>query len=140
MILLDTHVWVWWVQGDTRLHQSVVEFLDGLPAKSVAVSAISFWEIALLSRRGRINLPDAPDVWLEIAATDPRLDVLSVTPEVAVCAAMLPENHKDPADRILIAHAIIGGHTLITEDAAIHSYENVRTLRPAALISESPNG
>ena len=127
------------MQGDPRLQQVSISFLDSLPEKSVAISAISFWEIALLARRGRITLPDPPELWLQNAAMDPRVEVLAITPEVAVCAALLPEKHKDPADRILIAHAVIGGHALVTEDATVLSYDDASVLRPAALTSIGPN-
>ena len=133
MILLDTHVWVWWVQGDPRLHHRASAILDKLPAKSVAISSISFWEVAMLAQRDRIRLPDTPRLWLHNAATDPRLVILPLTADIATEAALLPEKHKDPADRIIIAHAIMEGLTRISEDEKIHAYEGVRTLRPAAL-------
>jgi len=133
LILLDTHVWVWWVQGAPRLDPKVIAYLDAMPPKCVGVSAISCWEVAMLVRHKRLVLPVDPDVWIRDALSDPRVEVLPITHTVAISAALLPERHKDPADRILIAHALIDGHQLISEDDRIHSYTEVTVLRPAAL-------
>lgn len=133
MILLDTHIWVWWVQGDARLHQTAFDYLDGLGSRSIAVSAISFWEIALLAQRDRIRLPDPPVAWLDNASTDPRIEVLPITSAVAMHAALLLNTHKDPADRLLISHAMLGSHTLMTVDSLILANQNIKAIHPARI-------
>jgi len=58
MILLDTHIWIWWVNNPVKLNPQTLRYLDNLPAGQVHVSIISCWEIAKLVERGRLDLPE----------------------------------------------------------------------------------
>jgi PIN domain nuclease of toxin-antitoxin system len=134
LILLDTHIWIWWVQGDPRLSEAAIDFLDARSANSIAISSISFWEVAMLASRNRLILPDTVSAWLDSAAADPKVVSLDISPDVATAAALLPGHHKDPADRLLIAHALLGEHQLVTEDQKIHVYEEVKTIHAGELV------
>lgn len=106
MILLDTHVWVWWVQNDPRLGAGSVAWLDGLSDEGIGVHVISCWEVAMLTINGRLDLPCSLDEWVALALDYPGVRLHTLTLEVAVDSCRLPGDcHKDPADRILIAAA-----------------------------------
>ena len=125
MILLDTHVWVWWVQNDPRM-ANATPLLDALPASGLAVSAVSCWEVATLHARGRLEFEESLDEWLDAALHDAMVSVINLTPAVAVEAARLPEyGHRDPADRMLVATARILGLRILTEDRRILDYPHV---------------
>jgi PIN domain nuclease of toxin-antitoxin system len=67
MIVLDTHIWVWWVHGDTQLIQEYYEYIQQQESQGLGISAISCWEIAKLVERGRLMLPIPVDEWLDQA-------------------------------------------------------------------------
>ena len=121
--LLDTHAWIWWVQGDTRLGRSTLDALDALPTDSrPCLSDISLWEVATLVDLGRVELPESLETWLE-AAADPRtVRILPVTPAIASEVARLPATfHRDPADRLIVATSRVMGFPLVSHDRLITS-------------------
>lgn len=135
MILLDTHVWVWWVQGDTRLAARAIEALDRQGEGEIGVHVISCWEIAMLHARNRLMLPESLEEWLAHALGYPGVREVSLTAKSAVASCCLPGNfHKDPADRMLVAAAMELGVTLVTADRKILDYQQVESLHPDALV------
>ncbi len=128
--LLDTHVLIWWLQGDGPLspaQQGVLEAADG--TSPLRVSDISLWEAATLHSLGRIRLTLPLREWLEKAAAPPLVRRHGISPAIAAEVAALPESfHRDPADRILVATARILGATLLTRDRHILDSGLVATL------------
>jgi PIN domain nuclease of toxin-antitoxin system len=125
VILLDTHVWVWWVQNDPRMG-AASSTLDAAPHSDVAVSAVSCWEVAALHARGRLVFDCSLDEWLEAALRDAAVSVVNLTPGIAVESERLPgELHRDPADRMLIATARTLDCGLLTADQKILTYKHV---------------
>jgi PIN domain nuclease of toxin-antitoxin system len=120
--LLDTHVLIWLLAGSPDLSQHVLDILSD-PRHAVSVSVASAWEMAIKVGLGKLELP--PDVrhWLpgELAAAD--LSVLPVTLEHALGVERLPRHHADPFDRLLIAQARAGGHTLVSADRIFDRYD-----------------
>ena len=119
--LLDTHAWIWWMQGDARLGRATLDALDALPGSlRPCVADISLWEVATLVELGRIVLPESLEHWLD-AAADPRtVRTLPVTPAIAAEVARLPATfHRDPADRLIVATSRVMGYPLVTRDRAI---------------------
>jgi PIN domain nuclease of toxin-antitoxin system len=125
MIVLDTHVWVWWVHGDSRLTQAQMEAIEANETDTIGVSAISCWEVAKLVERGRLELPRPLTEWFEQALSYPGIQLFHLTPEVAVESTQLPgEFHRDPADQIIVATARKNHCPLVTSDdkiLAIHT-------------------
>lgn len=116
MILLDTHVLVRYLMGDKKLGRRAVAVIDKrLPDDEVFVSAISFWEVAMLVERGRLQLDTTVAAFRTLAIRHGFHEV-AVDGEVGIAAAELPDVHADPADRMLVATAILRGLTLITAD------------------------
>ena len=116
VIVLDTHVLIWSVTDDRKLGRSARALLDRYWAKAgVAVSAIAFWEAAMLQSRGRIALPAPPAEWRqELLAAG--LIELAVDGAIAIRAVDLEGVGDDPADRLVMATALAHGAALLTAD------------------------
>lgn len=139
VILVDTHIWIWWVHGVRERLGGAIEILDQAEAGQVGLSAISVWEAAMLAQRGRLNIGMEFDAWLKLACARPQIILLPLSPDVAAAAATLPTlEHRDPADRFLIAEARQRNCVLVTEDEIILSYSGVRCANCKQLISMSP--
>jgi len=129
MIVLDTHIWVWWVHGDKRLTDAQVGAIKTNESGEIGVSAISFWEVAKLVERRRLELPCALDEWMGQALIYPGLRIIHLTPEIVIESCRLPgEFHRDPADQIIVATARIHGCSLVTSDKKLLAYPFVPTI------------
>ena len=124
-LLLDTHVWIWLLNGDRQnLNAGILSALTAAGGSGLLrVSAISLWEVAMLEAKGRIHIKmDCLD-WLNAALSAPGVSLVPLTPEIAVSSAQLPgEFHGDPADRIIVATARIIDALVVTRDRRITSY------------------
>ena len=128
MIVLDTHIWIWWVQDDARLSTRQRQHLQGNESFGLGISAISCWEVAKLVECGRLSLPCPVMDWLEQALAYPGIRLLDLTPRIAVESTQLPGVfHRDPADQIIVATARIHGCPLVTADTLILNYPHVET-------------
>lgn len=129
MIVLDTHIWIWWVHGDERLTQRQMEIIQAHEDDEIGVSAISCWEIAKLVERGRLDLPCPLEDWFDLALSYPGIRLIELTPAIAIESTRLPgEFHRDPADQIIVATARIHGCPLVTSDSRILEYSRVETV------------
>jgi PIN domain nuclease of toxin-antitoxin system len=119
--LLDTHVWLWWLLGDERLSPSERRALDSMAAaQSLAISAISLWEVQMLTAKGRLQLNRPFSTWLKAAASPDVVNVLELDIEVVTVLDDLPESfHGDPADRVIVATARAHRLPLATHDVRI---------------------
>jgi PIN domain nuclease of toxin-antitoxin system len=125
LLLLDTHVWVWFMSGDqTKLAPDIVRRIEGaIQGGQCFVSVISIWEVALLVTKGRLHLGGSVDAWVAVARRPPGVLVSELSPEVAIESTRLPAPfHSDPADRILVATARTVGAVLVTSDQRILGY------------------
>jgi len=129
VILLDTHVLVWWVNGDHhRLSETARNVLESRE-QTTLVSAISCWEVAMLVQRGRIGLSMDVEHWVSLLQSVPQLRLLPLNPSVAVAATRLPDPfHPDPADRFLVAQARELNIPLLTADPKIRAYPHLHSL------------
>jgi PIN domain nuclease of toxin-antitoxin system len=130
IVLLDTHVWWWWVTGERRLSRAQDRQLKKIsPETPALVSDVSLWEIATLFSLERIALRVPLREWLEGASAEPLVRRCAISPAVAAEVAELPNSfHRDPADRILVATARVYGATLVTQDERIIDAELAPTL------------
>lgn len=118
MILLDTHVLLWTRLGSRRLGPRSRELLEqALREGTLAVSAIAFWEVAMLRRKGRIKLLRDVAAWRTRLLNDGLVEI-PVDGAVAIRADSLDDFRADPADRIIVATAL-DGHGLLTADERI---------------------
>ncbi len=123
-LLLDTHVLVWLMNGDSTLSSSTREEINAASAdRETLVSAISFWEIGMLQVKNRLHLDSPAPQWMEMVVNQPGITVTPFTPEIAVACSFLPGSlHQDPADRMIVTTARETGATLITRDSRILRY------------------
>lgn len=128
MIVLDTHIWIWWVNGGTQLTQEYQDYIQSQESHGLGISIISCWEVAKLVERNRLILSIPVDQWLDQALAYPGIYLLELTPNICVESTQLPgEFHRDPADQILVATARVYDCPLVTMDSKILSYIHVQT-------------
>lgn len=130
MIVLDTHVLIWWVDDPSQLSGPALAAIEkAMLTRSVYVSCISSWEIALLVERGRLKLALDVRDWLSRCEAIPFISFIPVNTAIAVESVRLPDfPHADPADRIVTATALSLGAHLVTKDEKIRSYKNIKTV------------
>jgi len=130
MILLDTHIWLWWLHTPEQLSERARTLLTiGEHQNSLMVSTISVWEIAVKHRAGKLPLPLAIDEWFALAKTRPGITIEPLDPLDAIVSTQLPGDfHKDPADRIIVAIAYRRNIELMTCDRKILNYPHIKTL------------
>lgn len=111
--------------GDQSKLSATAKQLLAIQPGALHFSAISAWEIAWKQQKGKLLLPLPADEWLSLAVTTHGLREISLDRRVAIAAALLPEHHRDPCDRIIIATGQIHFLTLLTPDPEIHKYPQV---------------
>src|SRR4051812_36893034 len=116
MYLLDTHTWLWAIADPRKLSQVGRRALERNNRERL-ISAISIFEYGQLLAKGRLRATRDFDGWLESATTGVGVEVISMTPEIAIEAVHLPGGfHQDPMDRIIVATARVRDLVLITAD------------------------
>ncbi|MEZ4293616.1 MAG: type II toxin-antitoxin system VapC family toxin [Polyangiaceae bacterium] len=120
-VLLDTHVWLWWLLGSNQLPKRERTELDGLAARgALRVAAVSLWETQILHAKGRLSLSRSFDTWIRDAADANVVQVLPLDVEVVIALSGLPVSfHGDPADRLIVSTSRAHKIPLATHDAAI---------------------
>jgi PIN domain nuclease of toxin-antitoxin system len=129
MIILDTHIWVWWVQNDARLTPKYHQLLQQQQSNGIGVSIISCWEVAKLVENNRLVLPCSLDEWLVLAITYPGVQELALTLPIVVKSTQLKGFHRDPADQLIVATAQVYQCPLLTVDQKILAYPGVKILQ-----------
>lgn len=120
--LLDTHALIFWVEKE-EISPDFIDFLDKQSRKGmVLVSSASIWEIALLKKKGRLDIEDINE-WKDDIMTHMPAKVISPTVSDMVDSTLLPDHHKDPFDRLLIAQATNNNAFLVTRDKIISKYD-----------------
>ena len=129
MIILDTHIWIWNVQGDKRLSKAHLDLIREHENDEIGISAISLWEVAKAVELKRLNFSIPIEDWFSIALNQSGIVVLPLTSIIAVESTNLPGNfHKDPFDQLIVATARIFDVPLITVDSEIVNYPHVKLL------------
>lgn len=126
MILMDTHIWLRWLLPDEPLSENLIKLIE--TTEKLAVSSISCWEVVLLEKLHRIELPLPVDEWLKEALIGSAVTALPVTATIASLAGLLPYHHKDPADRFIIATAIHHDMKVVSFDGIFPSYIELNDL------------
>ena len=120
-LLLDTVTFIWLVDGSSNLPESARELvLDS--ANEAFLSAASAWEIAIKHGLGRLPLRLPPERYVFDQRRHHRIDSLPITEDAALQVGKLPNLHRDPFDRLIVAQAIVGGMAVVTPDRLISMY------------------
>jgi PIN domain nuclease of toxin-antitoxin system len=130
VIVLDTHTLLWWVNDPSTLSMPAKQAIDAaVESRSVHVSSISAWEIALLVDRGRLRLALDVRDWICRCEALPFLTFVPLDNAIAVESVRLPDfPHADPADRIIAATTLSLGAVLVTKDDKLQNYPHVKTI------------
>ena len=116
-LLIDTHIFVWMTSDRSRISRQLQERLDD-PENEVFFSAVCSWEIATKRAKGKLYFGGSP---LEVAKKI-GLTSIAITGEHCEAAAELPQHHRDPFDRLMVAQALVEGLILVTHDPVITRY------------------
>jgi PIN domain nuclease of toxin-antitoxin system len=130
VIVLDTHMWIWWVHRHERLTADHVRWIQENEDSGLGISVISCWEVAKLVELNRLTLPLPIEEWFDHALLYPGIRLLDLTPRIALEATRLPPGfHRDPADQIIVATSRWHDCPLLTMDQQILDYPHVRSLK-----------
>ena len=130
MIVLDTHAWIWWVAGSPDLSRKARQAIeDHQESASILVSSISVWELSMLVMRGRLALTMPPGEWISRSEALPCLRFVPVDNRIALQSTRLPGPlHGDPADRLIVATALLASAPLVTKDERLQRYGHLQTI------------
>lgn len=131
MIVLDTHVWVWYVSNPEELSRNARQAVEreASDEKLVFISVISTWEVALLGSKKRLHLTMNVRDWIAKSEAIPFFHFAPIDNDIALASVFLPEPlHQDPADRITIATALSKGAPLVTKDEKILDCPSVKAI------------
>lgn len=119
--ILDTHALIFWVERE-EVSPDFIEFFDQQGKKGkVLISSASIWEIALLKKKGRLDIENLHQ-WKDDILSHSPVEIIEPTPADMIDSTLLPDHHKDPFDRLLIAQAINNNAILVTRDRTISQY------------------
>lgn len=118
-LLLDTHVWLWFVRGDAALPRTFDAAIRA-PESTVMLSVVSAWEAQIKTALGKLEIGRPIDDFLDEAVL--HFDMLDISMRHVRALATLPPHHRDPFDRMLVAQAQADGLTLLTVDPLVRAY------------------
>jgi len=120
-ILLDTHIFLWLISGDSRLPEWMKEPILNLE-NEVYLSIVSLWEIIVKYQLGKLPLPSPPEVYIPEQRENHMISTLSLDEESVVKLALLPDIHRDPFDRMLVCQALSKNLVIATIDPKVQAY------------------
>ena len=123
-LLLDTHIWIRWLSAAQPLDDKLISSIE--EAERLAVSAVSCWEVTYLAKKNRIELPMALSEWMTAALDGSGVEVIDISSRIAVQSAELPDIHRDPADRFIIATALESGFHVVSFDERFKQYDCIK--------------
>lgn len=126
LTICDTHVLIFWQDAPNRLSSQASQAIENsLATKSLACSDISFWEIAMLFKAGRLRDNVPAEQYMNDIILAMSLNVLPVTPQIACMSQQELFIHKDPADRLIASTAIVNNAALISADSKLQNIDGL---------------
>lgn len=122
LIVLDTHAWIWWAAGSTRLSVRARRAIEG--AQAIGICPISCWEVGMLVAKGRLELDRDVLTWLKQALALPKAALVPISAEIAWRASSLA---GDPVDCLIAATALDARAGLITKDRRMRGVQGLKT-------------
>jgi PIN domain nuclease of toxin-antitoxin system len=120
-ILLDTHIFLWFISGDTQLSTNVRDSIRD-PDNEVYLSAVSIWEAIVKHQLGKLPLAEPPETYLPKQRDLHQIASLALDESSVMQLTKLPPLHRDPFDRMLICQSLQNGLTIVTVDSAVRAY------------------
>ena len=125
-LLLDTHIFLWYITGDKRVSSSVRRAVED--SEAAYLSVVSLWEATIKYQLGKLPLPELPHPWLSIQREQHGIEPLNLDEGSVARLSDLPIHHRDPFDRMLVCQALEHALTIVTIDAILSKY-------PASVLS-----
>jgi len=125
VIALDTHALLWWALDPARLSAEAQRAVGRMERDGGIASAISIWEIGIKVKRGKLEIPIVVDELARRIERGGVVDLLPVDTSTWLRSLSLEWEHTDPADRVIVATALMRGVPLLTKDATIHAFGGV---------------
>ena len=125
-MIIDSHTLVWWLESSEEISEFARHVLDHADDRDELhrVCAVTFWEIGLKVRRGQITTKFPVDQWLVMLGELQWMTIEETTAEVWLKTAEMEWSHRDPADRIIAATALIHGEAVLTKDRRFHTADS----------------
>jgi PIN domain nuclease of toxin-antitoxin system len=120
-VLLDTHAFLWWVTSDSQLSNTAKAIIAD-PSNTVYFSVVSAWEIIIKERTGKLSLPEPPEIYIPSRLASNQFVSLTVQMQHVLQISSLPEHHRDPFDRLLIAQSQVEQLPILTVDRMFNQY------------------
>ena len=120
-LLLDTHIFLWFISGDNRLSNDIKQGIRNTD-NEVYLSVVSLWEVIIKHQLGKLPLPEPPERYLPIQRERHQIASLPLDEASVSQVAGLPLLHRDPFDRMLIGQALEHNLTIVTVDDVIQAY------------------
>jgi PIN domain nuclease of toxin-antitoxin system len=127
-LLLDTHIFLWYVSGDRRVDSGLREIIAN--AEAVYLSVVSVWEVTIKYQVGKLSLPEAPHPWVSDQRERHGIESLPIDEATIAHLLKLEPHHRDPFDRILVCQAIEHQLRIVTVDPVLARYP-AKILTPA---------
>lgn len=128
MIVLDTHALLWWALDPDKLSPRATEVLARMESEGGFASAISIWELGVKVKRKKLVLPLDVEELSNRITRNGVVELLPVDTTTWLRSLSLAWDHPDPADRVIVATALIQGHPLLTKDETIHRFDGVQSI------------
>ena len=128
MIVLDTHALLWWALDPDRLSPAAAASVREMERRGGFASAISIWELGIKIQRGKLDLGISIEEFARRIDKSATVQLLAVDTATWLRSLELPWDHRDPADRVIVATALLQGVPLITADAEIHRFDGIKCI------------
>lgn len=128
MILLDTHALLWWALDPDRLSPDAAKAVEQMERDGAFASSISIWELGVKVQRGKLDLGIAVDEFARRVETSGVVELVPVDTALWLRSLALPWDHRDPADRVIVATALLLDVPVLTKDAALQAFDGVETV------------
>jgi len=119
-LLLDTHIFLWYITGDERVSPAVRRAVED--SEAAYLSVVSLWEATIKYQLGKLPLPEPPHPWLSVQRERHGIEVLPLNEASVARLGGLPLHHRDPFDRMLVCQALDQGLSIVTVDSILSKY------------------
>lgn len=128
MIVLDTHALLWWALDPEKLSTRAAQSCQAMEVEGGYASAISIWELGTKVKRGKLELGFSIGEFARRLERSSVIEFVPVDVTVWLRSLALPWEHRDPADRVIVATALLKGQPLLTKDQPIHDFDGIQTV------------
>ncbi|MSR20144.1 MAG: type II toxin-antitoxin system VapC family toxin [Gemmatimonadetes bacterium] len=128
MILLDTHALLWWALDPGQLSEAATKAVRTMEQQGGYASSISLWELGIKVQRGQLELPISVDELAKRVEHGGAVELVAVDTNTWLRTVRLDWAHRDPADRVIVATALIKGVPVLTKDRALHEFGGVECI------------